>query len=428
MPTPNENSKVARTELEKLAATLRFDEMIQLIALGRKLIERRDTGSERPVIASPQASRPEEGMPPAALSAPLEGPKDASDHAEAELARTAAYSQRLDLVNELNLELGAVHDLGLVYNVTAKYMRFIFPQIGRASIALCVPSGDSLQVFALDGVSGSIPAGTLLPLEGTLIGTAVKERRVVLAVAPRPDEHLLLDMKQIGKMGFCAALAAPLISGGEVIGTLNTAAERGEDYTSQDEHLLTQAAATLAVNIERWRLVEKLNNSLIKLQEANQALQTELDERIRANQVIADRERTIEEQHRELLAMSTPLIPITERVVVMPLIGVLSVQRVRQVFETALQGVHSRQAKVVILDITGLEQVNSDIASMLVRMAKALRLLGCRTILTGIRPEVAQMLVRLETDFAELATHGTLQSAVAVALATDHETSHRRSR
>jgi anti-anti-sigma regulatory factor len=166
-----------------------------------------------------------------------------------------------------------------------------------------------------------------------------------------------------------------------------------------------------------------LNDSLTKLQDANEALKKELDERIRASQVAAEHERTIEEQHRELLAMSTPLIPITERVVVMPLIGILSPERARQVVETALQGAVNRRAAVVLLDVTGLEQLDSDVASMLARMAKSLRLLGCRTILSGIRPSAAQTLVQLGIDFADLATHGTLQSAIAVALAMDNKAS-----
>jgi anti-anti-sigma regulatory factor/GAF domain-containing protein len=402
MPTPapdatnatnaSKHLDVARTELEALVASLRPVEITEILAICRELIERRDAG-------------------------------DKSAHTATELTIAAAYGQRAELVNQLNLALGAAHDLGLVYDITAKHMRLIFPQIGRASIALRVPSGDSLQVFALDGTSGSVPQGTNLPIEGTAIGATFKEQRVILMVAPQSGEPPMLDMRLLRKSGFGAILTAPLISGGEVIGTLNTAALSEHDYTPQDEHLLTQVAATLAVNIERRRLVERLNDSLTRLQDANEALKNELDERIRASQVAAEHERTIQEQHRELLAMSTPLIPITERVVVMPLIGILSPERARQVVETALQGAVDRRAAVVLLDVTGLEQLDSDVASMLARMAKSLRLLGCRTMLSGIRPKAAQTLVRLGIDFADLATHGTLQSAIAVALAMDNKAS-----
>jgi anti-anti-sigma regulatory factor len=407
MPTPAPNAPnaldaaehldVAPAELEALVASLRPGEIAELLALARELIASREGGSERPVTRSPQAN--------------------ASD----ELASAVAHGQRADLINQLNLALGAAHDLALVYDITAKYMRLIFPQIGRASIALRVSSGDSLQIFALDGASGSVPQGTTLPIEGTAIGATFKERRVMLTVAPRPGEHPMLDLRLLGKSGFCAILTAPLISGGEVIGTLNTAALREQDYTPQDAHVIAQVAATLAVNIERRRLVERLSDSLTKLQDANEALQKELDERVRARQVAAEHQRTIEEQHRELLAMSTPLIPITERVVVMPLVGILSPERARQVLETALQGAVDRRAAVVLLDVTGLEQLNSDVAAMLARTAKSLRLLGCRTILSGIRPGAAQTLVRLGIDLADLATHGTLEGAIAAALAMDNE-------
>lgn len=117
-----------------------------------------------------------------------------------------------------------------------------------------------------------------------------------------------------------------------------------------------------------------------------------------------------------LQAMSTPFIPITGEIVVMPLIGQMDGKRAEQVMEVALSGVASSGARVVILDLTGLATVDSTVAALLARTASSLRLLGTETILTGIQPAVAQTLVGLEIDLAGTTTRATLQSAIAAAL------------
>jgi len=130
--------------------------------------------------------------------------------------------------------------------------------------------------------------------------------------------------------------------------------------------------------------------------------------------------RQLEEQVRNqdalLLEMSTPMIPITSSIVVMPLVGRMDSSRAEHVVSTALEGVQASQAKVVILDITGLRHVDTHIAGVLLGTAKALRLLGTETILTGIRAEVAQTMVSLGIDLNSIITRSTLQSAIAKAL------------
>ncbi|MCC6557253.1 MAG: PAS domain S-box protein [Polyangiaceae bacterium] len=127
-------------------------------------------------------------------------------------------------------------------------------------------------------------------------------------------------------------------------------------------------------------------------------------------------EAELREQKDRLLAMSTPLIPITREIMVMPLIGQVDTERADQVMGAALAGVQASGAQVVILDLTGLAVVDSQVAAALVRAARALRLLGARTMLTGMQPAVAQTLVALGLDLEGIAAHGTLQSAIAAAL------------
>jgi rsbT co-antagonist protein RsbR len=127
-------------------------------------------------------------------------------------------------------------------------------------------------------------------------------------------------------------------------------------------------------------------------------------------------EQIIEMQEAALRQLSTPLIPITDQVMVMPLIGTVDSQRAQAVLETLLTGVATNRARVVILDITGVSVVDAEVANGLLRAASAVTLLGAQLVLTGIRPEVAQTLVGIGADLGGVITRGTLQSGIAWAI------------
>lgn len=136
---------------------------------------------------------------------------------------------------------------------------------------------------------------------------------------------------------------------------------------------------------------------------------------------ITDRKRQEEARarHREevIRELSTPIIPLAEGVVILPLIGSIDSVRAQQALETLLEGTARHQASVAILDITGVPNVDADVAHALIRAAKAVQLLGATTVLTGIRPEVARALTELDIDLSGVVTQGSLESGVAFALA-----------
>jgi rsbT co-antagonist protein RsbR len=121
-------------------------------------------------------------------------------------------------------------------------------------------------------------------------------------------------------------------------------------------------------------------------------------------------------QQAALNELSTPLIPISERVVVMPIIGSVDSRRAQQVMETLLEGIGERNADTAIIDITGVSVVDTQVANALLQAAQAVRLLGARVVLTGIRPEVAQTLVGLGVDLSVIDTRASLQDGVAAVL------------
>jgi len=131
--------------------------------------------------------------------------------------------------------------------------------------------------------------------------------------------------------------------------------------------------------------------------------------------------RVREEELREARAqiereLSTPLIPITDRIMVMPMIGMMTEERADELLDTALRGVQTHNADVVIIDVTGMKLLDSKVAGSLLETASALRLLGAQAVITGIRPDLAQTLTTLGVDLGDIVTRGTLKSGIAYAL------------
>jgi anti-anti-sigma regulatory factor/GAF domain-containing protein len=180
------------------------------------------------------------------------------------------------------------------------------------------------------------------------------------------------------------------------------------------EHLADQVDARTRdlheANVELMRRADELG--LVGDRLATELSQREFAERERATLQGA----VIEAQRARLLEMSTPIIPISDKIVVMPLIGVMDDVRAAQVMDTALAGVSARNASTMILDLTGMRHVDSSVARTLVDAANALRLLGCATILTGVRAEMARSITEVGLDLGQIITCATLQSGISRAL------------
>ena len=146
-------------------------------------------------------------------------------------------------------------------------------------------------------------------------------------------------------------------------------------------------------------------------------IDTDITARKQAEQAEARRqEEIIRAQALAIEELSTPLIPIADEILVMPLIGMMDSVRAQQVMHSLLSGLAASRGKFAILDITGVPVVDTAVANAILRAAHAARLLGTEVILTGIRPEVAQTLVHIEANLANITTRGTLQSGIAYAL------------
>jgi PAS domain S-box-containing protein len=146
------------------------------------------------------------------------------------------------------------------------------------------------------------------------------------------------------------------------------------------------------------------------------AIVHDLTERKRAEaERVQLQEQIIGAQAAALAELSTPLIPISDRVLAMPLIGSIDAQRADQMLTALLHGIERSRAKVAILDITGVPVVDTHVAKTLIAAARGGQLLGAEIVLTGLRPEVAQTLVGLGIDLGAIVTRSTLQSGIAYA-------------
>lgn len=125
---------------------------------------------------------------------------------------------------------------------------------------------------------------------------------------------------------------------------------------------------------------------------------------------------TISVQKKALLELSAPLIPVFESISVMPLIGTIDTERARLIMENLLDGVIKNRSQVVLIDITGVPVVDTMVAHHIIQAAEAVRLIGSKCILVGIRPEIAQTIVNLGIDLSEFPTRSTLLKGIEAAL------------
>jgi rsbT co-antagonist protein RsbR len=127
---------------------------------------------------------------------------------------------------------------------------------------------------------------------------------------------------------------------------------------------------------------------------------------------VEERERVISDQQESLRELSTPVLQLRERLLILPIIGVLDSERARQLTEQLLSAIQEQRAKVVVIDITGVATIDRAVANNLVQTVEASRLMGASTILTCLSSEIAQTLVDLEVDLGMMRTVGDLQGGL----------------
>ncbi|GAB3791266.1 RsbT co-antagonist protein RsbRA [Virgibacillus kimchii] len=121
-------------------------------------------------------------------------------------------------------------------------------------------------------------------------------------------------------------------------------------------------------------------------------------------------------QRVALQELSAPLIPVMDKITIMPLIGTIDTERAKLIMENLLDGVITHNAEVVLIDITGVPVVDTMVAHHIIQAAEAVRLIGAHCILVGIRPEIAQTIVNLGIDLSKFPTKSSLKKGFTAAL------------
>jgi PAS domain S-box-containing protein len=129
-------------------------------------------------------------------------------------------------------------------------------------------------------------------------------------------------------------------------------------------------------------------------------------------------EQIIEAQRHALQELSTPIIPVLDRIIVMPLIGSIDSLRAKDITRSLLAGISQYRAKIVIVDITGVPLVDSGVADHLNKTIQAARLKGAQTIITGMSDAVAEAIIDLGIDWNNIQTLSDLQTGLMVAINT----------
>ncbi len=126
-------------------------------------------------------------------------------------------------------------------------------------------------------------------------------------------------------------------------------------------------------------------------------------------------EDTLTAQSQSLLEMSTPVTHIWDGILLLPLVGLIDSRRARDVMNATLEKISQSQARVFILDISGVGVVDTAVANHLIKISRATRLMGCESVISGVSPSIAQTIVDLGIEVGDVKTTATMKDALATA-------------
>ncbi|XXX82700.1 AAA family ATPase [Sorangium sp. So ce134] len=366
-------------------------------------------------------------------------PESATSHTTL-LGRTTVGSLR-----DAALVLRAVQMIAsevVLSRVVSRLMQIVLENSGAERGILLLARDDRLFVEAAFRASPeSIEVGLRRPIEDEqeLAQQAVLyawRTREALVLDDAPGDARFASDPYLAKRRTRSILCMPVSSQGRTAGMLylENSATAGV-FNAVRVELLGLLSSQASITIENALLLEgiqeaneeaHLANARLEreveqrtrdLERSNAELARELEERTRAEaERAALREQVVEAQRARLLELMAPLMPISEDVLVMPIIGTVEAERAAQIMEVALAGAQQTGARALILDITGMRYVNADVVGALVSVANALRLLGTEPLFTGIQPEVARTMVELGVDLQAMTTLSTLRAGIARAL------------
>lgn len=252
--------------------------------------------------------------------------------------------------------------------------------------------------------------------------TAHPEIQAIFAHSDRMALGIVEVIEEIGRTGQILVAgvdatpkAIQAVHRGRMAATINTMA-----------HLTGQIAVETALRVLNGEDVPPFIDTPVQMVTADNVMDVAIEEltmlpqiiRALANSNLTQRrlqQETIAMQYSIIQELSTPIIPISSDIIVMPLIGTIDSSRAQGIMSVMLQAIERSSIKVVMMDITGVHILDTSVANHLLLSAQAARLLGVQVILVGIKPEVAHTIVQLGIDLSSIITQGTLQLGIEYA-------------
>ena len=282
-----------------------------------------------------------------------------------------------------------------------------------------------LMDAAGEGASLLKEKGTRISLSGTTaVAVAINQEQRLMVTSWQDSRDARGNKVQFTYERFLTRveLVVPLQVGDRVLGALDIHREELQAFSEEDMHVLEGLAGNIANALEGVLHFQDRMQAAEALEQAYAEVEQRVEERTaELERETAERERLqqemIEAQQRAIHELSTPIIPIMDNIIIVPLIGTIDAVRSKDITRSLLAGVREHQAKVVIMDITGVPLVDSGVADYLDRTIQAARLKGAHTVVTGISSAVAETIVDLGIDWGGIETRSDLQTGLRAALA-----------
>jgi anti-anti-sigma regulatory factor len=277
--------------------------------------------------------------------------------------------------------LRASRDIGMLYRVVVAQLASLIT-FDSLFIALYLPETDSIRFdYSVDeGVVDDVPFER--PLDEAPLNARIIRGRRPLRIDDLDEDPIrrsgrLIPFGQTEKRSR-AWLGIPMLSGDEVQGVLAIQSYRPAAFSDTDAELLMLLAGQISVAVENARLFRRLKR------------------------VIAE--------------LSTPILPVADGVLVVPLIGTIDAERAQRTTEQVLEVIVARQAETLLIDVTGVAQVDAFVVDQLLKVVRTAGLLGARSYIVGVNAALARTFVELGLDVRGLQTFSDLQSALAAML------------
>lgn len=190
---------------------------------------------------------------------------------------------------------------------------------------------------------------------------------------------------------------------------------RASDRTVQKE-LDALIVADKATRADLDTALDRLKQEVQERRQAEERLVQEIHERKQAEESLIEKLEIIRRQELSIRAMSTPILQLWDGVLAVPVIGLVDSVRASQIMESSLEAIVKNKASFTILDLTGVDVIDTSAAQHLLRLIRATTLIGTRCLISGISPSMATTIVGLDLDLSELQSFSTLEAALRFAL------------